>query len=51
MNGVGDSVLGTMEGVSNSNRVGEKGIRKKGQDFHRLTMKQKVLLKAPIMTL
>ena len=32
MNGAGVAVLGTMEGVSNSNRVGEKGIPKKGQD-------------------
>ena len=33
VNGAGDSVLGTKEGVSNSNRVGEKGTPKKGQTF------------------
>ena len=33
VNGAGVSVLGTKVGVSNSNRVGEKGIPKKGQAF------------------
>ena len=33
VNGAGGSVLGTKEGVSNSNRVGEKSSPKKGQAF------------------
>ena len=33
VNGAGGSVPGTKEGVSNSNRVGEKGFPKKGQAF------------------